>query len=109
MSASIVGARGHDRIYYNIEGTKHLDIERYKHSGFISYAAFDGEKIYHASAGRLIGAKVYYDLNKQKMVGGNGDYDSDEAIMKRKYADKAFKHATSGGGSKRGRPGRSGG
>lgn len=88
-------------MYYNIEGTKH--------SGFISYAALDGEKISHASAGRLIGAKVYYDLNKQKMIGGNGDYDSDEAITKRKYADKAFKHATSGGGSKRGRSGRSGG
>lgn len=99
---------GHDRMYYNIENTKHMDIERHKRSGMISYAALDGKEMSHASAGRLIGAKVYYGLNKQQMVGGDND-DRGEPALKRKYADRAFKKATGGGHSGRGSSGRSSG
>lgn len=84
---------GHDRMYYNIENTKHLDIERYKRSGMISYAALDGEQISHADANRLLGTKVYYDLNKRQMVGGGDEYDHGESDLKRKYADLDFKKA----------------
>lgn len=76
-----------DRLYLNIEKSGAIEVERYK-SGFISYAALNGEKISHARASVILGTKVYYDIKKDELcMNGNQEVDTIKAI-----AAKALKN-----------------
>lgn len=57
-----------DRLYFSIERSGHMDVDRY-HTGNISYAAIDGEEISHRFAGQILSVKCFIDLkNDNKLV-----------------------------------------
>lgn len=58
---------GHDRLYFNIEDSGLIEIDRYK-SGNISKSLLKGEKISHSHAGSLLGVNIYIDLTTNKMI-----------------------------------------
>ena len=57
----------YDRLYFNIENTKILHVERY-HSGNINWATLNGEPITHADANRLLAVKAYVNVRNGELV-----------------------------------------
>lgn len=55
-----------DRLYFDLEKAGLLEIDRYK-SGRISYSEFQGEEISHSLASKLLGVKVWLDVQTGKM------------------------------------------
>lgn len=55
-----------DRLYFDLEKAGLLEIDRYK-SGRISYSEFQGEEISHSLASKLLGVKVWIDVQTGKM------------------------------------------
>lgn len=55
-----------DRLYFDLEKAGLLEIDRYK-SGRISYSEFQGEAISHSLASKLLGVKVWIDVQTGKM------------------------------------------
>lgn len=56
-----------DRLYFNIERSGHMDVDRY-HTGNISYAAIDGEEISHRFAGQILSVKCFIDLKHDNQL-----------------------------------------
>lgn len=55
-----------DRLYFDLEKAGLLEIDRYK-SGRISYSEFQGEAISHSLASKLLGVKVWIDVQTGQM------------------------------------------
>ena len=70
---------GHDRLYFNLENSGLMEIDRYK-TGNISKSLLKGEKISHSHAGSLLGVNIYIDLTTTKMV-AYGDEDAVREII----------------------------
>lgn len=78
-----------DRLYFNIEHSGHMDVDRY-HTGNISYAAIDGEEISHRFAGQILAVKCFIDLkHDNKLViqyGGPEAREVVESVVKKALA-----------------------
>lgn len=70
----------YDRMYFNIEDTDAMDVERYN-TGNISYAELNGKEISHAEAGRILAVKAYVDVATGEVV-VNGHNEEAEEIVK---------------------------
>lgn len=71
---------GKDRLYINAEKLLNLEIH-YRKSGSISFSEMDGESISHGEAYRLIGSKIWIDLqdNFSKHISAD-EYEAEEII-----------------------------
>ena len=71
---------GKDRLYINAEKLLNLEIH-YRKSGSISFSEMNGESISHSEAYRLIGSKIWIDLqdNFSKHVDAR-DWEADEIL-----------------------------
>lgn len=69
----------YDRMYFNIEDTDALDIEKYN-TGNISYVELNGEEIAHSEAYRILSVKAYVDVATGKLV-VYGSYEEEREIV----------------------------
>ena len=71
---------GKDRLYINAEKLLNLEIH-YRKSGSISFSEMDGDSISHGEAYRLIGSKIWIDLqdNFSKHISAD-EYEAEEII-----------------------------
>lgn len=71
---------GKDRLYINAKTLLNMEIHYYN-SGAISFSEMDGESISHSEAGRLLGSKIWIDINDNfsKHVSAR-EYEADEII-----------------------------
>ena len=69
-----------DRLYFDLEKAGLMEIDRYK-SGRISYSEFQGEKISHSLAGKLLGVKVWIDVQTGQMYSKAYDEESKDIVV----------------------------
>lgn len=69
-----------DRLYFDLEKAGLLEIDRYK-SGRISYSEFQGEAISHSLASKLLGVKVWIDVQTGQMYSKAYDEESKDIVV----------------------------
>ncbi|MGY0323560.1 hypothetical protein [Limosilactobacillus fermentum] len=69
-----------DRLYFDLEKAGLLEIERYK-SGRISYSEFQGEAISHSLASKLLGVKVWIDVQTGQMYSKAYDEENKDIVV----------------------------
>lgn len=70
-----------DRLYFDLEKAGLMEIDRYKRSGRISYSEFQGEKISHSLASKLLGVKVWIDVQTGKMYSKAYDEENKDIVV----------------------------
>lgn len=69
-----------DRLYFDLEKAGLMEIDRYK-SGRISYSEFQGESISHSLASKLLGVKVWIDVQTGKMYSKSYDEENKDIVV----------------------------
>lgn len=69
-----------DRLYFDLEKAGLMEIDRYK-SGRISYSEFQGESISHSFACKLLGVKVWIDVQTGKMYSKAYDEENKDIVV----------------------------
>ena len=69
-----------DRLYFDLEKAGLLEIDRYK-SGRISYSEFQGEAISHSLASKLLGVKVWIDVQTGQMYSKAYDEENKDIVV----------------------------
>lgn len=69
-----------DRLYFDLEKAGLMEIDRYK-SGRISYSEFQGESISHSLASKLLGVKVWIDVQTGKMYSKAYDEENKDIVV----------------------------
>lgn len=69
-----------DRLYFDLEKAGLMEIDRYK-SGRISYSEFQGESISHGFAIKLLGIKVWIDVQTGKMYSKAYDEETKDIVV----------------------------
>lgn len=70
-----------DRLYFDLEKAGLMEIDRYKRSGRISYSEFQGEEISHSLASKLLGVKVWIDVQTGKMYSKAYDEENKDIVV----------------------------
>ncbi|WP_222842701.1 hypothetical protein [Limosilactobacillus fermentum] len=69
-----------DRLYFDLEKAGLMEIDRYK-SGRISYSEFQGESISHSLASKLLGVKVWIDVQTGEMYSKSYDEENKDIVV----------------------------
>lgn len=73
---------GKNRLYFDVKESPLLDLGFYK-SGNINFSEFEGEKISHAEASKLVASKIFIDLDTNELhIEAAGDEDMLDEIAK---------------------------
>lgn len=70
-----------DRLYFDLEKAGLMEIDRYKRSGRISYSEFQGEEISHSLASKLLGVKVWINVQTGKMYSKSYDEENKDIVV----------------------------